>query len=69
MIEVKAEYTRDEIITHVELLAPLQRTTVHNVKVLFAMHNYIYPNNKEYTTSCISCVKKVKQKLQEYAKI
>lgn len=68
-MEIKKVYTNKEIIEFMEILKPLQRTTSHNVKVMFAMHNFVFPTQKEFTTSCPSCVQKVKNKMIIYAEI
>lgn len=63
-MEIKKEYTDKEIISFLkEHIIGFQRTTSHNVKVLFQMHNFKFPNSKEFTTGCSSCVLKVKNKL------
>ena len=61
MPEIKSSYTFKEIKEFVdEKIRNYQRTTSHNVKVLFAMYNFLFPNKKEYTTGCTSCVQRVK---------
>lgn len=63
-MEIKKEYTDKEIIDFlISHIKNFQRTTSYNVKVLFQMYNFKFPNNKEFNTACPSCVSKVKNKL------
>lgn len=66
-MEIKSIYTAKEIIEFIdEKIRHFQRTTSHNVKVLFAMYNFLHPNNKEFTTGCSACTERVKRIMVKY---
>jgi len=67
MPEIKNTYTFKEIKEFVdEKIRNYQRTTSYNVKILFSMHNFLFPNNKQFTTGCTSCVQRVKNAVIQF---